>query len=213
MYTPAVNDILELTVFCFDTTMGQLAENKSHWKVTGLTAAGATSAEIAAAMSAVFAADYKPALATEAEYYGLAAQKIFPLPRTPAGTSKAGGGIGTGTAGAALPGQVSGIIQLQTAGTGRGQRGRQYIPFPSVGVATTAGGIPTAGYVTLLDTIAGILTVPDTVVGGGGTTTITPGIFNRRTNTFTQVSGFNVPQVWATQRRRGSYGRRNVLPF
>jgi len=122
-------------------------------------------------------------------------------------------------AGANMPGQVSGIISVKTALAGKAFRGRLFIPFPTITMSTGAPPIPTAGYQTNLDALAVAWLTPWAVTSAGGNATATPVIFHRprkpplppRTidNTGDPIVSFLEPASWATQRRRGDYGKVN----
>lgn len=117
-----------------------------------------------------------------------------------------------GTAGAAvstvISTQTSGICTLKTALAGRKYRGRFYMPFPVADNVDTDGS-PNAGYVADLDTLAGDIVTDITITPAGGSSEISPVIWHKATSTFTPVTGHTARKEWATQRRRGQFGRPN----
>lgn len=124
---------------------------------------------------------------------------------------------GNGTAGASsLPSQASGIIKTVTRFTGRGFRGRSYVPFPPTNALdeTTNPATPSAAYVTSLQGLAtycsGSQVVPALV--GGFTTTIQWVLFHVRTLTYSDIVDGFAEKMFATQKRRGNFGRTNA-PF
>jgi hypothetical protein len=130
-------------------------------------------------------------------------------------------GNGVGTAGAVhLPKQTCGLISYVDGLSGRAHRGRMYVPFPS-SADNVADGVPTVGYVVNLGALLTALLVPIIVVGAGGNTTIQPGLYHRAKvgpppvpQSITILSGPPTPStLWATQRRRGDYGRPNRAPL
>jgi len=125
-------------------------------------------------------------------------------------------GAGTGGAGN-LPTQVSGLISWQSVVGGRQGKGRSYVPFPWT-AALGATGVPIVAYQTALADYAGVMQpgfiVPN-VGSGGGTlnlklcTHYTVGIPTRPF----PFDTFSVPPAFATQRRRGFFGRQNRAPI
>jgi len=203
-----VGDIWEVRIYC--AANAQVALNVYHFLETATAGAGGSEADAASAFDTLAAPVYKPAMAGAAEYSGTQAQRIKPT-RTVARTSNIAGGSGTG-AGDLLPLEVSGIISTVTAKTGRGFRGRIYVPFPYAD-ANNAAGEPTAAYAVVLGAIAAAFLATHTIGAGGNTSTIVPVIYHRKTATTDPVTGFLAKVKWAGQHRRGDYGRPNVLPF
>jgi len=76
-------------------------------------------------------------------------------------------------------------------------------------IAELRATTPRAG----LDDIGDELYTPTTVAAGGNDATLLPVVFHRATNTGNDITSYLVRPVWATQRRRGAYGRQNVPPF
>lgn len=188
----------------------QLGLNVRHYRTNSETGTGATAVEIATAISPTFAPLYKALLTNNANFLGVTAQKIRPVPVGMRGGF--GGDTGAGTAGTdPLPRQVSGIIRHVTPFAGPGFRGRSYIPFPDEN-DNTADGAPTAGYITRLAALATEMSDQEVIVGAGGTTTIDPVVFRRESNTFSFiVDPSTALGRWATQRRRGAFGRLNPV--
>lgn len=134
------------------------------------------------------------------------------------------GNTGTGTfAGSPGPSQARGLISWQTALAGRSFRGRSYIPFPGQG-ANTADGLPNNGYLAVLTTIISLITTnPLPITVSGQTARLIFGIYHRKpptppatiplAGTITDISAGRRSLQWATQKRSGSFGRPNPLPF
>lgn len=108
-----------------------------------------------------------------------------------------------------LPTQDTGIVSLNTLKSGRAYRGRFYFPFPLVSQLDATDSTPTAAYVTALKNLADALVKTWNVVGAGGTATLVPTIYHRANQTNDQIIGYVAKKLWATQRRRGDYGRLN----
>jgi hypothetical protein len=209
-YTPVLNDVIEIKTYCQNSE--QMSVNTFHAVANPIFGGGVNQATIAAKWDSLVAPLLKPMMAPDSTYYGVSVAKIWPLPRTAFDISIAGRGAGT-AAPPSLPRQTSFPFTLTTSGAGRNQRGRWFIAFPAAAF-NAAGGVPTAAYLLLVAPLV-------TQVGGGflaGSlvtgTTMTTILWHSRTKTFDTVTGAN-PAVlkWGTQRRRGSYGRPNSVPF
>lgn len=110
-----------------------------------------------------------------------------------------------------LPRQCSGIIGWRSGLIGASRRGRSYIPF-----AAEADNVPAAhpsvGYLNNLDTLATFLRNNIVPVGGVPVTWALQ-VYSTTLDDFFEVESYVLPDKWATQRRRGDFGRTNVLPF
>jgi len=203
-----VADIVQVRIYC---TMGnQTAVNVRHYAVTAKAGVGATPLEFAAQISAAVAGPYKGLMSSLADFHGVDAQVVWPIPGLAEGTiANAGPGTITGDP---LPFQTCGLIALRTATPTRHGRGRVYIPFPAE-TDNSNTGVPSAGYVTALDLIGTQLFLPRTPGTGGNTNTLTPVIYNRVAHTALGVTQWISRLYWATQRRRGNFGRPNAPPF
>ena len=113
--------------------------------------------------------------------------------------------------------QTAGLTSWYTDYAGPGRRGRTYFPFPA-NASDEGLGLPTDTYVTNMTNLAVSLLSFNTVSGVGGTVTLqfvllstkslaTPGIHTA------SITGFQPRKRWATMRKRGSYGKSNVVPF
>lgn len=203
----AINNVVRLTIVTRDDE--QVAMMTPHAVVTGVGGAPATDQDVADYMDAGLEVLLKPLMAADAEYRGLIVQKIYPAPK--AAFVDSNGFAGIGTAGAvSLPRQSAGLISLRTALAGPANRGRMYVPFPSV-TDNATDGVPTAGYVTKLNSFASNLIAGlATVNVGGRTAALQLVIWHRTLNNWTPVTTYQSSALWATQRRRGSYGRANT---
>jgi hypothetical protein len=201
--------LCRLRVACY--TANQVGINVVHYVAGAIVGASQTDLQAAQAYDTVLAPKYKAVLSAQARYRGCSLQVLTPAPPYIPQISVGFDGVGS-VAGDMMAGQVSGIISTQTPLAGRKYRGRVYIPFPGE-VDNDTTGIPVGGYVTAIDQIATILFNPLTVTTGGNQVTLSPVIFHRATNLYTFISGYISRQKWATQRRRGSYGRTNPTPF
>lgn len=123
-------------------------------------------------------------------------------------------GAGPGTAGTiALPKQVSGLVSFNAAFRGRSFRGRQYVPFPSA-ADDIGDGIPTTAYILKLLALGAALKAPISATGGGGgSIDMYPVLWHRVAMTSTFIVGTHASSAWATQRKRGDFGRTNTSPI
>ena len=195
----------------------QMAVNTRYLTITSLTGAPPSESAFVNALDATLAAVYKQALANVAQYIGSDIQNITavkPYPSQVGATANTGNGTGGTTP---MPGQVAGLVSTYTALSGRNYRGRAYIPFPPTAAGTTTTpSAPTTAYQTILNSI-GALT------SGGQSLTVTGTIVNfswviRHSSPpaikdgYTTTTSYLGKPSWATQKKRGDYGRTNAIP-
>lgn len=205
----ALNDILEARIVCL--TGQQVSINVRHYRITTVVAPEPALSDIAFELDDEFGFFYKRQLSSSASYRGVGVRRIAPGPRTVESVYTANSGPGTRGADL-LPKQVSALVSLRTAEATRRGRGRVYIPFPSE-TDNNPDAVPSAAY--LLD-LAGLASGFDNavvVLAGGGSLTVTPGIFRKADGTFRNITSVIARDRWATQRRRGDLGRTNTSPF
>jgi hypothetical protein len=223
MGQPALLNVYQLRIYCYDVPPTQLSVNTLYFRVTDVTGVGTMSEQsMTEALDALWATRYKPCLSNGSEYYGLSAQRYnIPLPRPVMMTSHLNTGAGT-AGGNTLPNQVTGLISLKTALAGKNYRGRIYTPFLPA-IAADANGLMTAAFAAILvANIAQFIPAVEIVTSGGNTISGGYSLKSRiqislpplpKTNVWTPIDRASVPQRFATQRRRGQYGRINALPF
>ena len=213
-----VGTLLRVTQWCVDSE--QASENVNHWSVTTSTGVGITDTDIAAALDAICNATIPPLIYNGATYKGTTAQ-ILGLSASPLfGSSNFGAAAGIGGA-IGMSRQTAGLIRLNTIYAGPGYRGRQYMPFPST-TQDVGLGVPTGAYVAFLSNHRNLYFVVQSVphIGGGGSGIIKPVLYHRYkpgppiVPAFsTDISSHASSSFWATQRRRGSFGRPNTAPI
>jgi hypothetical protein len=199
---------------------GQAAVNTEHYLVASVGATPATDLDVATTLDSIVENEYKVLMTGIAEYRGVQAQILNTIPPYLAFYAEQFtiANAGAGTAGTvALPGQVCGIGSYQTLQAGRAFRGRVYIPFPDV-ADDNGGGSPTNSYITRLNLLVSSLSVGLSVAVAGRTATLVRVLLHRKnkagtTPTPTPILSFETTQGWATQRRRGSFGRQNRSPI
>lgn len=198
----------------------QVSLNYYDHRVIASSAADATVQMLADAISADAATALKGPVTSAATFLGLGTRRIFTSP--PFGLEyicTLNTGLGGGGANP-LPSQVTGLISVYSANPGRSGRGRRYIPFPSTTAQTAPAEKPNAAYVVSLDQIVGhMFTQKVLTLAGARTVTILPQLsrrFGQGANaTFVSVAIDRAlsRSSWATQRRRGDYGKQNLSPF
>jgi len=126
-------------------------------------------------------------------------------------TYNANQGVGTGGVGL-MPTQASGLISFYTKTLGKQGQGRMYVPFASPDCLSVDGS-PTVGYQTDLDNLGAFLS-SDVVVGAGAVTgTFAPVMYQGGVAPTLFIDSFKSHNAFATQRKRGAFGKTNSLPF
>jgi hypothetical protein len=205
-----IGDIVQVRIFC---TLGiQTSVNVRHWRTTAKAGTGATLAQMLVMLETMgLSAAYKSLIVSDASYAGADAQIIHPVLGVVT-QNQAGAGPGE-TVGDVLPPQTCGLISLYTALGGKANRGRLYIPFPCE-LDNIASAQPGAAYLAQADVLRSVVAVPLIAVGGAGNTNdMQPVILHRDTMLTTPVTHSVTRNLWATQRRRGYFGRPNAAPF
>ena len=206
-----INDLYQQRTVTYSNQ--QAGINIRYWKVDSFTGTEATPAQCATALDALVAPAYKPLLVASATYRGVGFRRITGV-KTIQYYTTANTGVGT-VAGDQLPTQVSGLITFYSTTPGRSGRGRFYVAFPGE-ADNTATANAQATYVTRLTTLGNIFAISLVAPGTGGSTTLIPVLYNRKTTgTIPLFPGGTVypHSTWATQRKRGGYGKTNILPF
>jgi hypothetical protein len=213
-----VGSLVLVRVWC--RQFAQASVNNLWYTVAAVGASPATDLDVATARDADFASPYKSLLANSAEYRGVQAQIYLATPPNRAAFSAAfiNTSAGPGLAGATpLPSQTCGLIQFQTGEAGQANRGRLFIPFPAV-LDNSSGGTPVAGYVTRLTTLVALMDSGISIVAGARTATLVRVLRHGKNKagvqpTPTPVTSGTASDLWATQRKRGDFGRTNVSPI
>jgi len=205
----AVNDHYEIKNYC--VSGDQIGINVRHFVVNALSAGGLTDQELADNFGSLAKSVYRPWMPATARWLGVTVQNLSTVPLPSPTISTTAGGDGTAT-GDALPTQNAGLIHLKAASGGRHGRGRVYAPFGAEVWNGSIGLINTPGTI-LLDAIRALWGDPLLLTVGLRATGLLPAIRNRATNVFTPVTTSAADDRWATQRRRGSFGRQNPIPF
>ncbi len=205
-------DIVQTRAWTHDTD--QAAVNTWYWLVTGFNPDGVDEEDVAVGVDAVAGPLIKPCINNLAVYDGVQSRDISQLPLGIMQQSKVNAGDGTSGA-AALPRQTAGLIQWRTTKAGPGGRGRTYMPFPST-TDTELNGKPTVAYQGHVNALATALMGITQFIHAGNplqlvsvemVLKVKPGLSSLGIETFA------VSDKWATQKRRGAFGRVNVSPL
>lgn len=205
----AIGDVAQVRIIYKGAT-GEEAINTCYYVVTTVGGTPATDHDIAQAFDAANAGTFQSALPTDTHYDGVEVSVISFIP--PGVTQKVGTGAGAGTwTSIAMGNQVSGIISWITRFAGPKYRGRIFFPFP--GISAILAGVPTSLYLAALNAVAGAIFGFTTVSVGGRTCNLLPILWHRTTRTFDYITTANLPTKFATQKRRGNYGKNRIPPI
>jgi hypothetical protein len=161
--------------------------------------------------STFLATDFKAALSNETTFLGLrvryeAAASSGDLEVRTAADADLGSWPEAGT----MPAQLCGLIRKKAQEPGRRGRGRMYIPFPAADTANADGSCSTSYRAALLQ-IANLIVQPQDVLLTGGLTTLYPTLFSQdRTLPGFRIIATERASGFATQRRRGAFGKFNL---
>lgn len=208
LYKVQVGDLLRLTTYI--VSQEQTGENVFFFRVKSTTAGSINLRDVADAFNTQVASRYTPMLKTTAHFKGTKAEAFNVLPE-PAYAYVADDEIGT-VDDVELPRQTCGLIHWETGLASRSKRGRTYVPFPTQ-LHNEDPGQPQAVYITLLNDLAtylsGVIALPGAIAGSA---TLGLEIWSPKLNVGEPVIQFVSRNRWATQRRRGSYGKANTPP-
>ncbi len=222
MTTPlVVGQVVKCRIWC-DTVAGggQASVNTLGYIVSAVGGSPATDTDVAATLDALIATPLKALLTSLATYKGVQAQICNPTFPYKAiyipGVSIAGAGVG-GVAGNPMPTQICGLLSFASGKAGPQNRGRMYVPFPGV-ADDNGGGSAIASYVTRLDALGLQVAVGLAPSAGGRTATLARVLLHGTPKEGPisppdAVTGGSSHSSWATQRRRGAYGRQNRSPI
>jgi hypothetical protein len=210
--TATLGDILQVNFLTYQR--GQEGVTTSHWRVENFTGLNPTLEELVTAADGDLSTQFKMMPNATCIYAATTLRRINTIPVSVLYFERGNTGVCTGGA-HPLPQQVSGLVSFYSNVAGGTGRGRQYIPFPAVtDVDNVAPERPTAIYVGNLNGWAGLMIGPRTWGYNGGldTCTVAGVIWSRKANTFRYMTVGLARTIWATQRRRGDYGRPNPVP-
>lgn len=208
-----LGDIMLSQVICYNPIEQQVAVLNRYWSAQVPTGVGnVTFQDLATFLDGAWANAYINIMGNDANYQGTRVRRVWP-PNTDAWRDETSN-AGAGTAGTTmLPTQTCGLARLFSDTLGKHGEGRQYIPFPAA-ANNDPHGVPNAGYKTLVTNIIAVLAQIQTVSGSGSKQfQFWPSLYNHVSNVPTLITA-GLPAVsWATQKRRGAYGRANLPPI
>ncbi len=199
---------------------GQASVNTLHYTVASIGGVAATDSDVAVTLDSVVHVDYKALLSSTAVYRGVQAQILNSIPPFLAFFAEqftiANFGVGS-VAGPILPPQTSGLISFSTARAGVAFRGRSYVSFPGQ-ADDSGGGSPSASYTARLANLASDFGGGLAIAIAGRSATLVRVLLHRKnkagiTPPPDPVISFVGSRLWATQRRRGYFGRLNRSPI
>jgi len=208
-WTLAVGHRLEVTAYMSNAE--QVGVNVLLYTVEAVT--GVPDAELMAdAISTRFATPYINWISDDCVYAGVKVRGLN-VPLGPAPVFSDTGANG-GNGGAGLPRQLTGLLRKRANLQGPKGRGRTYLPFP--GATSINGDALSAAGLTLAELIrTAIWNTPGGFIltlAGGATVTLMLRIGTSALLQGTQIDVMTASTQFATQRRRGSFGRPNTLP-
>lgn len=210
--------ILRERVICYDQGSTQVGINVIHLEVTNVTG-NPTDADVASARAQAHATAYKTWMCNRSSYRGVGIKILGPGAQFPEVLNGDFAGVGlSGTQ--QLPLQVSGLIRIRTSQYNTGETGKKYSlqgrfypPFPSRQWSDDEGQMTDAGRAALAG-IASTFPLSTTIIGTGGTVDVkvivvpaNPALLKGNASQIIALYGF------ATQRRRGDFGKTNTNPI
>lgn len=210
-----VNDVIQVTHVCYLTD--QVGLNVRHYQVESRSTTGTNMLSLFydALVALGIGMAYRNLLTNTASYRGFKMRIVQPVLSIELGFTD---GQGFGSAGVSpLPRQCAGFIRLRSNTPGHGKSGRVYVPFPDE-ADCQPNGKPEDNYMNNLEALGDKLRTP-IAYGAGGV--ISPIIYSRpmplrvppRAWSFSTIRSQLPVRAFATQRRRGSFGRVNVDPL
>jgi len=210
-FTMPIGSVVAAVTVC--QVAGQISTNTRKWQLTQLTGASTF-------QSADFLNQYDldmsllmiPPLSNSATYYGTMLYLKNPLTTAPRpDTISINTGPGTGGVGL-MPTQACGIISFYTNLLGKQGQGRMYVPFPSPD-SLSVDGSPTIGYQNDLDTLGNFLRTDIILTPPGLSARFAPVMYQGGVAPSLFITSMKSHNAFATQRRRGAFGKTNSLPF
>jgi len=205
-----VGDFCEVKVFTF--LDNQLGINVHYGNIMEIAPGGLAEITVANALSTWLGTKVKGCICTNAKFLGVSVRQYRVGEAFPPATvySKLSAGFGTG-GDPPCPKQASGIFRKKTLMGGKKGQGRCYVPFPAV-TAVEADGNPTDEYLAAVhdycarcDLLENVSLDPLLVISFGL-------MKWRNAASFRGIIECSEVDRFATQMRRGDYGRLNAIP-
>lgn len=203
-----INEGLEVSAF--SQFFEQAGIDVFHYTVLSLT--GSPSAQaVTDELSSSIGPAYAAWLTSSGTFVGLKMRELTPTPAAPVYSTTA---IIDGLGGGPIPRQLAGLITKRANIAGPRGIGHIYAPFPGADMMD-GERLSIAGRTILTSLSTAIIGAPGDLVvavGGGVSATLRPVIRGQPAGVFRTITEKNVSSQFATQRRRGFYGRPNALP-
>jgi hypothetical protein len=202
-----------ILVRMWTSILGQAAVNSFSYKVTALTGT-VSDLTVATAFDVIFGAipdGIKPMMGNAAFYNGVQLYLVDRVPMPLPIHASTHAGFGTGGIDLMAP-QATGITSWYSAFTGPKNRGRTYWPFPALPFGDV-NGVPTNAYLLAMEQLAGLISPIVTIGAGANTADLQHVIHQRSPAGNVDIASHTNQRKWATQKKRGNYGRSNTSPF
>lgn len=195
------------------TIPGQVSVTKRDYQCLGVSGGtGISSEDVLAFLDSAFNNLLKNCMSFMATYYGSQLYYQTPVGARPRPSSTtANTGIGSDV-GELLPTQTCGLISLYTDTLGKTGQGRMYVPFPAQDSIDASGG-PNALYLVDLEDLGAELISNKVVIAGAVTGTFAPVLYIPGGVPPKPIIKYIRRDAFATQRKRGAFGRLNANPF
>jgi len=218
--TLTVGDYIRVRVWTRVLAESQAAVNSLWYIVAAVGGTPATDLDVATQLDTSIAPGYKPLLSADAEYRGVQAQitQVVPPYRAKNAVQESNSHAGVGTGGTSLlPSQTCGLGRFATDLAGRQARGRMYYAFPSQ-ASDTGLGVPNTTYIAALASLTGFFAAGVAISVTGRTATLLRVLIHQPNKAGvtlppSPVQSSSVSSLWATQRKRGNFGRHNDSPI
>lgn len=198
----------QIKVYCQQND--QIGINVRYYTVDSSSGGGLTEQQMVDALSAKYGPMYKTYLPSAARYLGATIQRAAVPMSEPLFVSTTGAGTGEIEADP-IPLQAALLVSLYAAAAGRKGRGRMYLPFWSE-AHNGVDGKPTIVATDIAVSIGLLFSQSQTLINGSASNVVAPQLWERTGNVFRPITRQAVAAKWATQRRRGNYGRQNPIP-
>jgi hypothetical protein len=196
----------------------QAAVNTYAFECTAANGAGASDNDLALAEDTIFSPFYKSICPANVVYRGI---QVYFLKRLGLLTALApvdsiAGSGACGAAGNPIARDSAPIFKYNTGLRGPKNRGRVYLPFTATSFQS-ADGTPTNAFAILVNSLASVLVVPQTI-GSGGNTSVVQWVLLHKVRGAVPVSRGAIVNALSANKigqmhRRGDYGRANQSPI
>jgi len=200
-------DMVQLTVFT--AYKNQVGLNRFFYQVSATPGATADAQVMADAIVPAIQLDYAACMSMHAAFHGVKLETAMAGPAyEPVYSSEVEDGAIVGDP---LPGQCTGITTWRTELAGARHRGRTYWPFPAE-EQNIVTSVPSAAYLTNVENLS-LKMRSFNITADAVEWVFVLHIWSSVDAVYREVTAHTVRPKWATQRRRGDFGRANVLPF